>query len=169
MTKVEIKRFLLIKKEETKKKCWDDYAQKINEVFDEYAAANFTEVEKAFAKFQEEGNKAIAKTEKKWKLGYAYNLQAILNAESFSKLTVNCFYSSIESLYYKTRSEDLQKIEENYNSLIANVTACKNAKEAEEYVRSLGFELPITENNGCTTLAAPINTAYLFYGKEKLA
>ena len=47
--------------------------------------------------------------------------------------------------------------------------ACKNAKEAEEYVRSLGFELPVTENNGCTTLAAPINTAYLFYGKEKLA
>lgn len=169
MTKTEIKKFLLGKKEEMKKKCWDDYAQKINEVFDEYAAANFTEVEKAFAKFQEEGNKAIAKTEKKWKLGYAYNLQAILNAESFSEIAVNCFYGGIESLYYKTRAEDLRKIEENYNSLIANVMACKNAKEAEEYVRSLGFELPVTENNGCTTLAAPINTAYLFYGKEKLA
>lgn len=97
---------------------------------------------------------------------YGWLYQAI-NATSFSDAIYvfdGCSKFAIDNV--KKRDEDYHNINENYSHLLANVSACKNGKEAEKYVRSLGFDLPEEEENKVTALSTPLDASFLFYGKE---
>lgn len=55
------------------------------------------------------------------------------------------------------RRNNIIKSADSYCAVINNVSACKNAKEAENYVKSLGFDLAETKNQ-----TKNVDTAYLF-------
>lgn len=76
-------------------------------------------------------------------------------------------YQKIRKKFDETRDN----VNREYTNVIANVQALKNAKLGVEYLESLGFDLtklkeadakPLT-----TALSVPINTEYLFFGREE--
>lgn len=90
------------------------------------------------------------------------------------RLLANDLRISDSKAYQKIRKkfdETRDNVNREYTNVVANVQALKNAKLGVEYLESLGFDLtklkeadakPLT-----TALSVPINTEYLFFGREE--
>lgn len=61
-----------------------------------------------------------------------------------------------------------KEVKKNFQNVILNVKAMKDAKTGMKYLEELGFdlsELVEKENNPITTLAAPVDNTFLFIGR----
>lgn len=74
-------------------------------------------------------------------------------------------------IHQKDYDELCENINQSYTTVIEAVRTSKNAKEASVYLTGLGFDLSEVETYKApvTALTIPINTAYLFIGKEEAA
>lgn len=100
----------------------------------------------------------------KHKLGY------ILTPKDVERALLYHIYDESDELETMKRREREIKvgINQNFQNVIQNVKSLKDAKTAIEYLKELGFDLTDLmekEKNPSTSLAAPVDTKFLFIGR----
>lgn len=187
MTKKQLIKYLEQKQKETLSMC--------REQFDKLACEYQSEFEKKIEleKYASEISKAIANLEKQYyifvknvehiceenknfNVGFYHGYSSIPgflgNWNTKSQVMDNLLHNMRDKSASKLKIEDdrikaLDAIKSEYSKLICNVQAMKNAKQAIDYLQSLGFEIDEPKNEDITALATPIDTKWLFIKKEE--
>ena len=171
MTKTELKEFLMKLKEQAVQAVRDEFKQKRENVIREYAKTNNIEpdIEKLLERLKVlkfECDRAKAKVQiptKDW--GNMFDKVddfIICSSDPVDFITSNFEYKNIDGYREIMKLEDKSVVEvkKTYETVIQNVTALKNVKQALEYVKELGFEVP-EEAPKQADLMVPVDARFL--------
>lgn len=171
MTKTELKEFLMKLKEQAVQTVRDEFNLKRENVIREYIKTNNLEPEikriaENLSRTKFECDKLKAKVQiptKDWSNIFdKIDDFIVCSSNHVDFITLNFSYKNIEGYREIMTLEDKSVVEvkKTYDTVIRNVTALKNVKQALEYVKELGFEVPEEEKRKAD-LMVPVDTRFL--------